>query len=52
MKLFLNDFLKPISDTLYVMDEEISHPYYGRIMNLTKGNPLNNSQKKRPRLLF
>ena len=35
MKLFLNDFLKPISDTLYVMDEEISHPYYGRIMNLT-----------------
>ena len=35
MKLFLNDFLKPISDTLYVMDEETLHPFHGSIMNLT-----------------
>ena len=35
MKLFLNDFLEPLSDSLYVMNEKIPHPYKNEFMYLT-----------------
>ena len=35
MKKFMYKFLKPISDSLYVMDEKISHPYQRRYITLT-----------------
>ena len=35
MKIFLYKFLKPLSDSLYVMDEKISHPYQRRYITLT-----------------
>jgi len=35
MKIFLNKFLYPLSDSLYVMDEKISHPYERRYITLT-----------------
>ena len=35
MKKFLETFLIPISDTLYVMDEKISHPYERKYITLT-----------------
>ena len=35
MKQFMYKFLKPLSDSLYIMDEKISHPYQRRYINLT-----------------
>ena len=35
MKKFMYKFLKPLSDSLYIMDEKISHPYQRRYINLT-----------------
>ena len=35
MKKFMENFLKPLSDSLYIMDEKIPHPYKNHTMNLT-----------------
>lgn len=35
MKLFLTDFLVPLSDSLYIMDAKIPHPYKDGFMHLT-----------------
>ena len=35
MKKFLQNFLYPLSDSLYVIDEKISHPYERRYITLT-----------------
>ena len=35
MKDFLENFLQPISDTLLIMDEKISHPYERKYITLT-----------------
>ena len=35
MKLFFNQFLTNLSDTLYTMDENIAHPYKGHEIILT-----------------
>ena len=35
MKEFLYKFLQPISDSLYIMDEKIKHPYQNKTMELT-----------------
>ena len=35
MKKFMQHFLQPLSDSLYIMDEKISHPYERRYITLT-----------------
>lgn len=35
MKIFLEDFLKPISDTLLIMHENIPHPYQNKIIKIS-----------------
>ena len=35
MKKFLVNFLQPLTDSLYIMDEKISHPYQRRYITLT-----------------
>ena len=35
MKKFLKEFLHPLSDSLYIMDEEIIHPYQNNTLHLT-----------------
>ena len=35
MRLFLKDFLEPLSDSLYIMNEEIAYPYKDDSMYLT-----------------
>ena len=35
MKKFLVNFLQPLTDSLYVMDEKISHPYQRHYITLT-----------------
>ena len=35
MKMFMENFLHPLSDSLYIMDEKISHPYERRYITLT-----------------
>ena len=35
MKKFMEKFLKPLSDSLYIMDEKIPHPYKNYNINLT-----------------
>ena len=35
MKKFMVQFLQPLADSLYIMDEKISHPYQRRYINLT-----------------
>ena len=35
MKQFMENFLYPLSDSLYIMDEKISHPYERRYITLT-----------------
>ncbi|SVC40303.1 uncharacterized protein METZ01_LOCUS293157, partial [marine metagenome] len=35
MKAFLEKFLHPLSDSLYIMNEKISHPYERRYITLT-----------------
>ena len=35
MKIFLKDFLFPLSDSLFVMDEKIKNPLSNKTMNLT-----------------
>ena len=35
MKKFMENFLNPLSDSLYIMDEEIPHPYQKRTLHLT-----------------
>ena len=35
MKKFMEKFLHPLSDSLYIMDEEIVHPYQKNTLHLT-----------------
>ena len=35
MKIFMKKFLYPLADSLYIMDEKISHPYERRYITLT-----------------
>ena len=35
MKIFMEKFLNPLSDSLYILDEKISHPYERRYITLT-----------------
>ena len=35
MKIFMENFLLPLTDSLYIMDEKISHPYERRYITLT-----------------
>jgi len=35
MKMFMKSFLLPLADSLYIMDEKISHPYERRYITLT-----------------
>ena len=35
MKILLEEFLYPLSDSLYIMDEEIPHPYHSNTLHLT-----------------
>ena len=34
MKIFMKKFLTPLSDSLYIMEENISHPYQKTSLNL------------------
>ena len=36
MKKFMELFLQPLSDSLYIMDEEIPHPYQKRTLHFVK----------------
>ena len=52
MKIFLKNYLKPLSDSLYIMDEQVPHPYQEKTLHLTNYLARFNSEAVNNRIML